>query len=599
MSKKTMMIELLCTSGLSMYAREHGGALTDGTSIETIIDNVDVIETGYTQGLAENEIKDLIRSAIIDRDLSKAIDIWKEVCATAPHLQGTYELSFKAELIAGNFTVDPLYLARFGTRILEGHMGLIESRAELRTRASRIFHALVDADRSPEERSERIKEFMSIMMVAPHIQRDMMKSCLHEDIVTRHFDPLSSGERVYALEQYLQKLIDDDAPETDVLETPVVPKLEVVEDKPEEAVTGYLHFAGTAHLLGGVHKHGHLGEEVTYFHELLQPKAGSKLDQAREAISYIHRSEHQRALCAVIFRNEEMAQLDALDDPRKRAYSVEDQIVSIITTGTTGTSIYGHQTRSQRAQVERTKAKLEQPQRNPHVMNQHIDWSAHLTKILTELSSITGESQQELLKRMGEFKNGQLCVSGTRANQFLTQILNNLNPGTVSDIASPGGQLNYLLGAFSEPRRRVQAAAVPVKGLTKPHAVQPMQISGGSVELRQEMASMFDQMGVDYIFTDVVEPPKFEETARQYLGHFQGVTWQMTYQSDTQIASIIPVLSGKPAGAIGFDIAAQNLDALWELVKVAVTTQSPRKYLIAHSDSVGAHLSREVAVTLA
>ena len=585
MSKKTMMIELLCTSGLSMYAREHGGALTDGTSIETIIDNVDVIETGYTQGLAENEIKDLIRSAIIDRDLSKAIDIWKEVCATAPHLQGTYELSIKAELIAGNFTVDPLYLGRFGTRILEGHMGLIESRAELRTRASRIFHALVDADRSPEERSERIKEFMSIMMVAPHIQRDMMKSCLHEDIVARHFDPLSSGERVYALEQYLQKLIDNDAPEVDEPAAPVVPKLEVVEDKPEEAVAGYLHFAGTAHLLGGVHKHGHLGEEVTYFHELLQPKAGSKLDQAREAISYIHRSEHQRALCGVIFRNEEMEQLDALDDPRKRAYSVEDQIVSIITTGTTGTSIYGHQTRGQRAQVERTKAKLEQPQRQPHVMDQHIGQSSYLTKILTELSSITGESQQELLKRMGEFKNGQVCISGTRANQFLTQILNTLNPGTVSDVPSPGDQLNYLLGAFGEPRRRVQAAAVPVRGLTK-----PMQISGGSVEIREEMASMFDQMGVDYIFTDEVEAPKFEESARQYLGSYRGVVWQLAYVAEAGIAKITPMVGNVPQAGIDFIVDSENVGNLWELVKVAVTTESPRKYLLAHCGRVNAKL---------
>lgn len=492
--KASLLLEMIITSGVSMVARDYGGAIDSQAKLDAILKQASYVETGLTQMFSTAEVKELIAKAIEARNLSALIDIIKEVAQAWPGELLQYSKDIKKMLEDAGYTTEPLYLERDGSLIRPGHVDQHLSRGQVIYRLRATYISISNQQLSVEERLRAVDVFISLLICNPHLQREIIALCLTPGVMANHLDPELPHTRLYRLRDILIKMATDELYKFPETETKVhVPELKLVDEEPTEQYKAkpepWLHFSGTDHLVAMTQEHGTFQEQVAVFSGLLNSKEGTPGTRLRDALAYLHRSEHQEGLTGVLVGAAGVDALIDLNDSRLRANEVRKVIEARVSGKNTQQTVYSHPNRKpqQVAPLADTNVvSLENAKIAARANKmQHVEHTPDLTEELKSLMRIFGGSAQLIPVTPG---------------------IGKANPADA--LRSVLSQLNFVNTANSvmteEPITRVLATGIVLPKSDKQKAVE---ISGGDAQLRADIESLFASRGIPVKFTDTLDEP--------------------------------------------------------------------------------------------
>lgn len=576
--KASLLLETIITSGVSMEAREHGGIIDTPTKLQAIINGIGIIETGLTQMFSIAEIKDLVKRAIDHRNLSALIDITKEVASNLPGEFLQYSKDVKDMLEGFGYSTEPLYLARDKSMIKPGHATQHLPTGQVIYRLRQVYVSITNTTLTSDDRLKAVEIFISMLICNPHLQRRVIEMCLTSQVMVNHFDPLLPEGRLIRLKHVLVQMAADsmyDFEEED--KTPVVPPLQLVDDvlaeeaKYQAKPAPWLHFSGTEHLVAMKQEHGTLQEQLSVFHHLLNTKEGTPAQRFRDAIAYVHRSEHQRPLVGMLVGSTILATLEEMGDARKRAEFVSDAIHNKIFSRAAGTSIYSHPGRSQVVQVDPGTGKTKSPVAQALAIADNLQPTKVKPDVaaeLQELMRIFG-SQGKLIP-LNKANLGKDPLSAVKAIMAQLDFGNAANEVHTSEAAE---RLKTALpGLFNEDGSLdVVAICNRAKGNPATPESKPIEISGGDRQLREDIIAMFQARGIECKVIDDVPNLGINEvhTYQIQVGNAI-VALQHTPFNQTCQLTAIPVEGKHSMKPLNWQAPTEHVSGIWDEIREAL-----------------------------
>lgn len=550
--KASLLLETIITSGVSMEAREHGGVIDTQAKLQAIVNGIGIIETGLTQMFSMTEIKELVKQAIENRNLSALIDITKEVASNLPGEFLQYSKSVKAMLEEAGYTTEPLYLARDKDMIKPGHATQHLVTGQVIYRLRQVYVSITNSNLTSDDRLKAVEIFISMLICNPHLQRRVIEMCLTPQVMANHFDPLLPEGRLLRLKHVLVKMASDsmfDFEEED--KTPTVPPLQLVDEVPSEEEKyqakplPWLHFSGTDHLVAMKQEHGTLQEQLSVFHGLLTTKEGTPESRYRNAIAYIHRSEHQVALCKLLFSAADMAKLEKLHDNRKLAELVSDAIRRKVSSQSPTSSIYSHLNRNVPKQPASRQFNPGAAMSFPDELNRLLgEIGINVTPLdLSPLKGNHGNALKSIMEQLG-FVKGMSTVM----------------------VDEPAARL-HSCGFLSQNQK-------PSEPEPEKHQPEPVLISGGDAQLRADIEKLFVSRGAKVKFIDEVPNICVDEvhTYQVRCGNAL-VALQYTLNNSLCTLTAVPIEGTQAMKPLNWQAPAEHVPEIWDEIRKSLNYQ--------------------------
>lgn len=579
--KASLLLETIITSGVSMDAREHGGIIDSHAKLRAIVNGIGIVETGLTQMFGMADIKDLVKRAIENRNLSALIDITKEVASNLPGELLQYSKDVKELLEEAGYTTEPLYLARDKEMIKPGHAIQHLPTGQVIYRLRQVYVSITNTNLTSDDRLKAVEIFISMLICNPHLQRRVIEMCLTPQVMANHFDPLLPEGRLIRLKHVLVKMAADSMYDfEDEDKAPVVPPLQLVDEvlaeeaKYQPKPAPWLHFSGTEHLTAMKQEHGTLQEQLSVFHHLFSTKEGTPDQRFRNAVAYVHRSEHQRALVGMLVGTSVLATLEEMADARKRADFVAGVIHDKIFSPTSSTSIYAHPGRSQCLQVDPGTGKTKSPMAQALAIADNLQATQpkrNMTEELQEILRIFG-SQGKLipLNKANLAKDPLSAVKAIMAQLDFGNAANEVNTCETSD------RLKTALPELFNENGTLNMVALCNRTNDEPKApkVKPIEISGGDAQLRADIEKLFASRGVKVKFTDEVPNICVDEvhTYQVRCGNAL-VALQYTLNNSLCTLTAVPIEGTQAMKPLNWQAPAEHVPEIWEEIRESLNYQ--------------------------
>lgn len=568
--KLSVLLETIITSGLSMLAHQHGGVIDSSAKLHRILAGATMPETGYLQNRSEADIKIQIKQAIVSRNLSLLIDLVKEIYAYWPGESLQYGKAILEMLEEEGYTTQPLYLERDPGEILPGHPTQDIPTGQVIYRLRQVYSCIVDPKLDLDTRLQGVNIFISMLICSPHLQRKVIALCITPEIQANHFDPLLPQARLVRLRTILSKMARDelyDLPSED--KPPVVPPLQIVEEeetdvsKYEPKPEPWLHFTGTEHLVAMKQVHGTLQEQISVFDYLLHYAEGNLDERISNAVAYIHRSKHQKVLAVILVGEAGVEELENLNDSRLRANTIRKLIDTRIRKGIRNGSIYQHPKRTPAPEKVTGPGLTKHMQQNLEELLKHLTpmvvMESGLGKTLKDIkvaNDVNPTAAVNALMSQLNFVNG--------ADRVMVDETTNRVQTALPDLFNADGTLDlYALTNKSNTAKALKSAVVKADPRK-----EPVHITGGDAQLRDDIAKLFTSRGIAVKFDDEV-PEICVEEIHTYQVRCGGalVSLQHNVEKRLCILTAVPLIGDRAMEPVKWETKGEDVLEVWNNIR--------------------------------